>query len=467
MWSDRAAPEDLRALANGLRSVLPAPSGSAHTHTTALAAKASPEQVAEVLHSGVGFAWLRSRIFHQPLATVTYSRGRAVATGPGGAIQLTVRGFDLLQAMMAAWGGPSSAFLVGHLSYDLASELENLGPLPAAGFEFPQLHFGLYDSMLVFENGTWRHHSTGAWRVPIEPPEDLIRRAGRIPPPGVSPIQPLRRLTSHLGRAGFESAVARTVAAIHAGDIFQTNLCRCLESAIEPGAEWDLFRNLRSISPARYEAFLRSTDRQAVLSISPEQFLAVNGKLVESSPIKGTRARGRSPAEDSELAEALIQSEKDRAELAMIVDVTRNDLGRVCETGSIEVCRHAQLMTLPTVHHLFSTVQGRLRPDAGAVELLRAAFPAASITGAPKIEAMKIALREEGQERGPCMGAMGWISLNGDMELSVAIRTAAVSAGRVRYYAGGGITADSDPAQEFEETSHKAAAFVRALGLSC
>jgi para-aminobenzoate synthetase component 1 len=148
----------------------------------------------------------------------------------------------------------------------------------------------------------------------------------------------------------------------------------------------------------------------------------------------------------------------------MIVDVVRNDLGRVCAAGSVEVCRHAELMSLPTVHHLFSTVKGRLCADAGPVDLLRAAFPAASITGAPKIEAMRAARREEGQLRGPCMGAIGWISMDGRMELSVAIRTAFASGGRVRYYAGCGITAESDPGNEFEESRHKAAAFARAVG---
>jgi anthranilate/para-aminobenzoate synthase component I len=147
----------------------------------------------------------------------------------------------------------------------------------------------------------------------------------------------------------------------------------------------------------------------------------------------------------------------------MIVDVVRNDLSRVCQTGSVKVIRHAELMTLPTVHHSVSTVQGRLRDNASPIDLLRAAFPAASITGAPKIEAMRVAMREEGQRRGPCMGAIGWIGLNGDMEFSVAIRTAFAESGRVHYYAGCGITADSVPAAEFEESSHKAAAFLRAL----
>ena len=148
----------------------------------------------------------------------------------------------------------------------------------------------------------------------------------------------------------------------------------------------------------------------------------------------------------------------------MIVDVVRNDLGRVCRTGSVQVVQHAESMSLPTVHHLFSTVKGSLREDAGIVDLLRAAFPAASISGSPKIEAMRVAMREEGQWRGPCMGAIGWISLDGRMELSVAIRTAFVADDRVRYYAGCGITSDSIPSAEFEESRHKAAAFVRALG---
>jgi para-aminobenzoate synthetase component 1 len=194
-------------------------------------------------------------------------------------------------------------------------------------------------------------------------------------------------------------------------------------------------------------------------------FLKVEGGIVQSSPIKGTRPRGCTAEEDHALSSELLTSEKDRAELAMIVDVVRNDLARVCKAGSVEVVEHAELMSLPTVQHLFSTVRARLRAETGTVELLRAAFPAASITGAPKIEAMRVAMREEGQLRGPCMGAIGWISMDDRMELSVAIRTAFVADGRLRYYAGCGITSDSVPGGEFEESRHKMAAFVRALGM--
>ncbi|HWB95121.1 MAG TPA: chorismate-binding protein, partial [Bryobacteraceae bacterium] len=171
-----------------------------------------------------------------------------------------------------------------------------------------------------------------------------------------------------------------------------------------------------------------------------------------------------SAAEDAALLRDLAASGKDRAELAMIVDVVRNDLGRVSRAGSVVVERHAELLTLPTVHHTVSLVAGDLRAGVTAGQLMRAAFPPASISGAPKIRAMEVAAMEEGARRGPSMGGIGWISPGGDLELSVAIRTAVTAGGRVVYHAGCGITADSDPAGEWQESEHKAAAFVRALG---
>ena len=388
-------------------------------------------------HSRPGFAHLGEvGSFDAPLATVTYWGGHGVVSGPQGTINLSTRGFDLLQAMLDAWRDVPEAILVGFLSYDLASEIEDLGPAPPAHFTFPKFYLGLY-------------------RSPASSMEDFH---------ATEPLNSRGPLRSQPDHASFESAVARTVARIHAGEIFQTNVCRSVETELDPGTEWDLYARMRTISPARYEAFLRIDDRHTVLSISPELFLKVEAGIVESGPIKGTRPRGCSQERDRSLLEELRSSEKDRAELAMIVDVVRNDLGRVCQTGTVEVVQHAESMSLPTVHHLFSTVRGRLRDDAGIVDLLRAAFPAASISGAPKIEAMRVATREEGQLRGPCMGAIGWISLDGRMELSVAIRTAFVADGKVHYYAGCGITSDSVPTTEFEESRHKAAAFVRALG---
>jgi para-aminobenzoate synthetase component 1 len=430
MWSDRTPPERLRALVAKLHSALPAP-GSRRT--------ARIDYVNEQLRIAPGFASVtgkRPLLLHNPLATITYSNGSAVIAGPGGTVEVSARAFDVLEAMLEAWRGPSEALLAGFLSYDLAAEIEDLGTAPTPDFTFPQFHFALYDSALTLENHQWRDSATTAWRSP-------------------------QALRSRPDQSSFEASVERIVASIRAGDIFQTNLCRRLEADLDPVMAWDLYQRMRTISPAQYESYIQIDEQRAILSISPELFLKVDAGMVEASPIKGTRPRAHNAAEDQALSAELLSSEKDRAELAMIVDVVRNDLGRVCEIGSVEVTQHAALMTLPTVHHLYSTVRGRLR--GGLVDLLRAAFPAASITGAPKIEAIRVAMREEGQQRGPCMGAIGWISMDGNMELSVAIRTAFTSDGQVRYYAGCGITADSDPHTEFIESSHKAAAFVRAL----
>jgi para-aminobenzoate synthetase component I len=360
-------------------------------------------------------------------SSLTYRDGLAVIRAARKTVEVRGRGFDILEAFYKACG---RARLHGFLGYDLAAELEDIGALPGDDSRFPQMYFVV---------GEPRADARGSW------------------------VPKTTQVSTNLGREQFEAAVARIVATIHAGDIFQTNLCRCIEAPLAPGTEFDLYERLREINPARYENFLRIDESRTLFSVSPELFLKVERGVVTSEPIKGTRKRGATPEEDEALIRELRCSVKDRAELAMIVDVVRNDLSRVCQVGSVKVTAHAQLMTLPTVHHSYSTVQGRLKAGAGPIDLLRAAFPAASISGAPKIEAMRVAMREEKRRRGPCMGAIGWIDGNGDMEFSVAIRTAFTENGRVYYYAGCGITADSNPSDEFEESGHKAAAFLRAL----
>lgn len=406
MWSDRVPPERLRELVERLRSLAPG--------------------------KLPGFALLRGpdgpTVLRDPIATISYRQGIATIGG----VNLEAPAFDILEAALTAWRG-TGTLLAGYIGYDLAAELEDAGPLPEDDLNMPEMYFGIFNTT-----------------------------SGSAPDSPLSAVR-AEALSSSPNQAAFEHSVKRIVDIIHAGDIFQTNLCRRIEARLESGSAWDLFQRMRAINPAYYEAFIEIDESRAVLSISPESFLKVTDGVVESSPIKGTRARGKDAATDHALAEELRTSEKDRAELAMIVDVVRNDLGRVCETGSVKVAQHAEMMTLPTVHHLYSTVTGKLRKEASNVDLLRAAFPPASISGAPKIEAIRVALREEKQRRGPCMGAIGWISTEGNMEFSVAIRTAFVADGIVRYYAGCGITADSIPAAEFEESQHKAAAFLRAL----
>jgi para-aminobenzoate synthetase component 1 len=200
-----------------------------------------------------------------------------------------------------------------------------------------------------------------------------------------------------------------------------------------------------------------------VASASPERFLRVEGGEVETRPIKGTRPRGATPAEDAARAAELLASAKDRAENVMIVDLMRNDLGRVCEYGTVRVPALCRLESYRYVHHLVSEVRGRLRPGVGRVDLLRAAFPGGSVTGAPKVRAMEIIAELEPTARGPYCGSLGYVGFDGTMDTSILIRTFTVARGWVQFPVGGGIVADSDPEREYEETLHKAEGLVRAL----
>jgi para-aminobenzoate synthetase component 1 len=261
---------------------------------------------------------------------------------------------------------------------------------------------------------------------------------------------------------GFRAAVDRTTARIAAGELFEVNICRRIEieESLDP---WLLYQRLRAASPAEYGAYLEQPD-WAVLSVSPELFLRIRGDAAETRPIKGTRARRADPQADAQGLSDLRASEKDAAELAMIVDLARNDLGRVCVPGSVAVRAHRAVMSLATVHHTYSVVAGRLLAGTSSARVLRAAFPPGSITGAPKIHAMRVACLEEPCRRGVAMGSIGWIDPGGDLELSVAIRTAAVASGRAVYHAGCGIVADSVATDEYDESVAKARPFHVAVG---
>src|SRR6266545_1616111 len=481
MWHDRLPAAHRRRLVERLHAVVPAPSPAARGAITPLrtprGTPPGPEQVAEVLRQRPGFSWIDGGhdghlLYAEPLAFLTARGGRATVTGPGGRVSLQVGGLGLLEAAFAAWGGPARAMLVGFLGYELGAEIEDLSPSPADledDLGLPDLHLGLYAAGLRWDGRSWRLESTEAW-----PGGDRVRAAEEVLAAAQSrpvPAPPGGRLAaapviSRPNRGGFEEGVRRSVERIRAGEIFQVNLCRRIETTLSPARIPDLYRRLRAASPAEHGAFLDLGRGRAVLSVSPELFLSVRDASVETRPIKGTRPRGDSPREDRALARELAESLKDRAELTMIVDVARNDLGRVCEPGSVEVIRHAEVVTLPTLHHTVSIIRGRLSQTGSerAIDLLRAAFPPASITGAPKIRAMSVAAHEEEVRRGPAMGAFGWISLGGDLELAVAIRTAVAARGRVAYHAGCGIVVDSDPELEYEESAIKAKAFLSALG---
>jgi para-aminobenzoate synthetase component 1 len=419
-------------------------------------------------------AWLDGgpgahRLYARPLATLTVRKGRAKVEGPLGEVSFRAGGFDLVEAAFAAWGGTAGAALVGYFGYELAGELEPLPPPPPDDLGLPDLHLELFAAGLLWDGRGWTLEATDAWTMPfpVVETEQLLEKSRRQPLPELSSGKlAMGPVVSRPGHAGFKAGVERIREHIARGDIFQANLCRRLEAPFPEESAWPFYQRLRAASPADHGAFFSLGGGRALLSVSPELYLSVRGDRVETRPIKGTRPRGANPREDRALARELMESEKDRAELTMIVDVARNDLGRVCDAGSVQVPAHAELATLPTLHHTVSTVQGRLLPDRGPAALLRASFPPASITGAPKIRAMSILAGEEEVRRGPAMGAFGWISLGGDLELSVAIRTAVCAKGRIAYHAGCGIVADSDPELELEESTVKARAFLTALGAS-
>jgi para-aminobenzoate synthetase component 1 len=250
---------------------------------------------------------------------------------------------------------------------------------------------------------------------------------------------------------------------IFAGDIYQVNLSQRFQLPLA-GEAFDAYLRLRRRNPAPFGAYINLPEVQ-VLSASPERFLRFDpvSRCVQTRPIKGTRPRGRTVGEDEELAQELVVSEKDRAENVMIVDLERNDLGRVAEIGSVRVTELASLEAFPTVFHLTSTVEATLREDRGLVDLLLATFPGGSITGAPKIRAMEIIDELEPTARSVYTGAIGYIGFDGAVDLSLVIRTILVREGIAYFQAGGGIVADSDPAMEYQETLHKARALSEAL----
>jgi para-aminobenzoate synthetase component 1 len=269
-------------------------------------------------------------------------------------------------------------------------------------------------------------------------------------------------LRSSFTHRGYVDAVSRVREYIFAGDIFQANLSQRLEAPLRE-SPWSLYRRLRVQNRAPFAAYLDFPEA-VVISASPERFLLVNEHgQVETRPIKGTRPRGLGPEHDAALGVALTASAKDRAENLMIVDLMRNDLSRVCSPGTVKVPELFALERYATVHHLVSTVVGTLAPGADALDLLRAAFPGGSITGAPKIRAMEIIAELEPSPRGVYCGSIGYWSVTGALDMNIAIRTAVVQGGRVYFSAGGGIVADSDPEQEYRETLDKARGMIEAL----
>jgi len=308
--------------------------------------------------------------------------------------------------------------------------------------------FGDYPQMLVFchDNATWTE--TG-------------ELSGRMMETRRVPVA-VGEFRARCKREWFLEGVSRVREWIAAGDIYQVNLAQAFEADVCGGSLFGLYGHLREASPAPMAAWLSLAGRE-VLCSSPETFLKISGRRIETRPIKGTRPRFPDADDDLRSAYELQTSAKEIAELVMITDLLRNDLGQVCEFGSVEVAEMLRLESLAQVHHLVSTITGMLRPEIDAIEALAACFPGGSITGAPKKRAMGIIRELEQVPRGLYCGAIGWLGYHGESEFNIAIRTLVREQGKLVYQTGAGIVADSDPEREYEETLHKAAGIREAV----
>jgi para-aminobenzoate synthetase component 1 len=427
----------------------------------------------------------------QPFGWMTSRRGVIVDSDSG---RWRSNPFPALAAWLAGCRAESVPGLppfqggaAGLFGYDLCHHIERLPRPRRDNFETPDLAVGFYDWVVAFDHAEGR-----AWIVSTGLPERDPARRGRraeerlagvkrllagpaVAPPARPAPQPFgvvdpgrlyplpgrKGVSSNFDRRGYFEAVRRAIDYTHAGDCFQVNLSQRLlhRADLHP---LELYRRLRERNAAPFAGYFDLGDF-TVVSASPERFLRVENGEVETRPIKGTRPRGATPDEDHRRADELLRSAKDHAENVMIVDLLRNDLGRVCAYGTVAVPAVCRLETYEHVHHLVSEVRGRLRPGLGPVDLLRAAFPGGSVTGAPKVRAMEIIAELEPTARGPYCGSLGYIGFDGSMDTNILIRTFTAGRGWLQFPVGGGVVADSRPEEEYDETLHKAEGLLRAL----
>jgi para-aminobenzoate synthetase component I len=343
--------------------------------------------------------------------------------------------------------------LIGYWGYDLGRCLEPVAGQSRQVVGLPASRTGLHDWALIQDH--WRGES---WLVASAARREQVMDWLQRPPRQASPFRLLAPFTGELDHAGYARRFAAVQAYIRAGDCYQINLAQRF-SAPFSGDLWDAYRRLRQATPTPFSGYLAwATDQgeQAILSLSPERFLRCHDDgHVETRPIKGTRPRGNTPEADRRLADELAASLKDRAENVMIVDLLRNDLGRVCRPGSVKVPQLCGLESYANVHHLVSIVRGELAAGRRPLDLLAAAFPGGSITGAPKVRAMQIIDELEPSRRSVYCGSLGYVDVRGHMDTSIAIRTAVADAGRLHLWGGGGLVADSDVDAEYAETLDK------------
>ena len=459
----------------------------------------TPESLVENLSEQAGVILLRTTQFDSPAARYSF-----VVANPF----LTFRAFGsrceisnsqvqfgnpwhLLDALMARYElleEIDSPFPLGGVfgcwGYDLKNFTEPKLPRRAMNdLELPDCHVGFYDSLVVFDHrlGKVSIVSTGLnadgsrtetrakaqlefWKNQLQDQELSCNNAKTQSMIPLGDLATWREISSNLTRDEFFSKVQRAQQYIRAGDIYQVNLSQRL-TAQGDLTGWEMFEKLSAVSPAPFSAYLDCGDFQ-IVSSSPEQFLRMSSSQIVTRPIKGTRPRDVDATRDAQLAYELQTSAKELAELVMITDLLRNDLGKVCEFGSVQVPELAKLEKFAQVQHLVSTVEGRLKNEVTHFAAFASCFPGGSITGAPKFRAMEIIDELEPISRGPYCGAIGYLGFNRESQLNIAIRTAVCVEGKIHFNVGAGIVADSNPVAEYDETLAKARGFLAALNIS-
>lgn len=368
---------------------------------------------------------------------------------------------------------PFTGGVIGYFGYDMGEFLEKVSQDMSKDDATPDCCVGFYDTVLIFDHYENKTYISATGFPEMEEEKRLYRANQRIRELMVLlkktchldvPKQSVANgdYTRHMTKNTYCDMVKKAIDYIEAGDIFQVNLSQGFSASLT-GSPFDLYRYLRHNNPAPFAAYLHFPE-VVVASASPERYLLLQDHVVETRPIKGTRPRGTDEISDCRLREELLNSEKDQAELVMIIDLARNDLGRVCEYGSVRVPDLIRLEEYATVFHLVSTVTGRLMPGKDIIDVIMASFPGGSITGAPKVRAMEIIRESEAGRRGIYTGSIGYIDFNGDADLNIVIRTFVINEGQVHFKVGGGIVADSVPELEYQETLDKGRALMAALG---
>ncbi|SHH87349.1 para-aminobenzoate synthetase component 1 [Caloranaerobacter azorensis DSM 13643] len=388
----------------------------------------------------------------------------------------TTNPFDILKEELNKYKIKNSTHLpfiggaVGYLSYDLYKFIEKIPGSAIDDVNIPLLYLGLYNWVIVvdhLENRTYIATPDIDKKLENIIVKKVLERIKNAEINGIDSIcyqnkeYPEVILKSNFTKKEYLQSIERIRDYIRAGDVYQVNLTQRFEGKVA-NTGYEIYRDLRTVSPAPFGAYLKF-DEVEILSNSPERFIKVKNGIVETRPIKGTRPRGNTYEEDMRLREELINSEKDKAELLMIVDLERNDIGKVAKVGSVKVPELFKLEKYSNVYHLVSTVIGELDDDKDLVDLLKAVFPGGSITGAPKVRAMEIIDELEPNQRNVYTGCIGYLGFDGSADLNIAIRTIVKKGDRIYFQVGGGITWDSNPDEEYEETLHKAKSIIKAI----